>query len=303
VAFATREVIIANPGKKMAQRKKMSLKDRAAFARRMARARNKKHPKRNPAKKSHAKHRTRSKPRTAPKKNRAVKHSHRKAKRSKRNPGEIISFVLPGMAGNPARKRKKGKKSMAATKKSKKKASAHSKNAGRRSTKHMKKSHHRRRSNPAGFAMRDILYLGAGAVVAPPVTGAVTQMILGAGNTGPIGYAVNLAATGVLAWVAHMFVKNRAFAAGILAGGVGAVMRRAIGDYTPYGSLLAGSGVGDYMIQNSAVMQRLPDALSSAQVENPGGPWAATMLPAGGMAPSVISSSGAGVGDYYGQLY
>ena len=300
MAVATREVIIANPGEKMAQRKKMSLKDRAAFARRMARARNKK---KNPSrKKSHAKHRARTRPRKpnlAPKRRAAAKKSHRprskpKAKRTKKNPGEIISFVLPGMAGNPARK--KGKKSMAATKKSKKKkASAYKKqNAGRRSMK--KKSYRRPRHNPAGFAMRDILWLGAGAVVAPPVTGGVTQMILGAGNTGPMGYAVNLAATGLLAYVAHMFVKNKAFAAGILAGGVGSVIRRVISDYTPYGSFLSSSGVGDYMIQNSAVMQRLPDALSSAQVENPGGPWAQP-------APVPISSAGAGMSDYYGQLY
>ena len=300
MAVATREVIIANPGEKMAQRKKMSLKDRAAFARRMARARNKK---KNPSrKKSHAKHRARTRPRKpnpAPRRRAAAKKSHRprskpKAKRTKKNPGEIISFVLPGMAGNPARK--KGKKSMAATKKSKKKkASAYKKqNAGRRSMK--KKSYRRPRHNPAGFAMRDILWLGAGAVVAPPVTGGVTQMILGAGNTGPMGYAVNLAATGLLAYVAHMFVKNKAFAAGILAGGVGSVIRRVISDYTPYGSFLSSSGVGDYMIQNSAVMQRLPDALSSAQVENPGGPWAQP-------APVPISSAGAGMSDYNGQLY
>ena len=301
MAVATREVFIANPGEKMAQRKKMSLKDRAAFARRMARARNKK---KSPSrKKSHAKHRARTRPRKpnpAPRRRAAAKKSHRprsrpKAKRTKKNPGEIISFMLPGMAGNPARK--KGKKSMAKAKRSRKKASAHRKTNAGRSRKSMKKlSHRRRRSNPAGFAMRDILWLGAGAVVAPPVTGGVTQMILGAGNTGPMGYAVNLAATGLLAYVAHMFVKNKAFAAGILAGGVGSVIRRVISDYTPYGSFLSSSGVGDYMIQNSAVMQRLPDALSSAQVENPGGPCAQA-------APVPISSAGAGMSDYYGQLY
>jgi hypothetical protein len=278
----------------MAHRKKMSLKDRAAFARRMARARARKHPKKRNAARKHHKPRTTH---TAHKKHNraAAKRSHRprtKPKARRKNPGEIISLVLPGMAGNPAHK--KGK-SMAATKKHKKKASAHKKhNAGRpRHHTTRKMSHHRRRHNPAGFAMRDILWLGAGAVVAPPVTGAATQMILGASNTGALGYAVNLAATGLLAWIANMFVKNRAFAAGILAGGVGSVMRRVISDYTPYGSFLAGSGVGDYMIQNSAVMQRLPDALSSAQVENPGGPWAQA-------APTPVSS--AGVADYYGSL-
>jgi len=293
VALATREVIIANPGKRMAKHK-MSLKDRAAFARRMAKARAKKHPKKHSAKRHHprtnAAHKTK-------KRATAKKSSHRprsKPKAKRKNPGEIISFVLPGMAGNPAHK--KGK-SMAATKKHKK-ASAHRKHNAGRPRHHSKKkmSHHRRRHNPAGFAMRDILWLGAGAVVAPPVTGAATQMILGASNQGMLGYAVTLAATGLLAWISQMVVKNKAFAAGILAGGVGGVMRRVISDYTPYGSFLAGQGVGDYMIQNSAVMQRLPDALSSAQVENPGGPWAQP-------APVPISSAGAGVSDYYGSLY
>jgi hypothetical protein len=236
---------------------------------------------RRPAKtKSH--HRPPTKPnRARPRKKKSqAKHKHR-------NPGEIIGLTL----GNSGRRRN------VAQAKKKRKSSTRRPNAGRP---HKPKMTARRgRRNPAGFSLTDVVYLGAGAVIAPPISAAASQMILGAGNTGFMSYLVNLAATGLLAFVGHKFVKRPAFAAGILAGGVGSVIRKAITDMTPYGSFLGQSGVGDYMVSHWLSPQRLPDALHSAEVENPGGPWA--------MPAMVMQSSGAGggggMGYFDGSLY
>jgi hypothetical protein len=53
-----------------------------------------------------------------------------------------------------------------------------------------------------------------------------------------------------------------------LAGGIGQVIARAIGDYTQFGQYLDGAGMGDYMASNWVTPQRLPDALNSAVAEN-----------------------------------
>lgn len=78
------------------------------------------------------------------------------------------------------------------------------------------------------------------------------QMILGAGNTGIMGYLAMAASTAVLAVAGHMLLgKNVMLTSGIVAGGAGALIKRVVGDYTPFGQYLnanaGASGLGDYL--------------------------------------------------------
>ena len=66
-----------------------------------------------------------------------------------------------------------------------------------------------------------------------------------------------MAATLVLGWLGGMVTRNRAFPAGILAGGLGALMRRIISDYSLFGGYTAQLGMGDYMVSNWVTPQRL----------------------------------------------
>jgi len=170
---------------------------------------------------------------------------------------------------------------VAATKRSKKRRVTRSRgNPGRRPK--TKMSHHRRRAhgNPAGASMKDILMLGAGGFLGAAGASGGAQL-LGSSNTGWMGYAANLFSTGLLAWLIHAFTKNKILAAGVWAGGVGATIRRVIGDYSLLGSMGQSLGVGDYMVSNWVTPQRLPDALHSAMVQIPQG-W--------GSAPTMVGS-------------
>ena len=176
----------------------------------------------------------------APKKKRkrATGSAKRKRKASKQNPGAIYALV------NPARK--KGHKKVAAKKKSHKKTSQRNP-AGKKS----RSSRKRGQRNPAGLKPMDWLQLGGGALIGGIGATAIPNMVMSASNTGPVGYLAMLATTGVLAAVAHMVSKKPTLTAGVIAGGVGATIRRVIQDYSPAGSVLANitanSGMGDYL--------------------------------------------------------
>jgi hypothetical protein len=73
------------------------------------------------------------------------------------------------------------------------------------------------------------------------------NMILGSSNTGLMGYAATIAATGLLAWAGHAFVKKPVVTSGIIAGGVGALIRRVIQDYSLLGSYTSSLGMGDIL--------------------------------------------------------
>ncbi len=93
-------------------------------------------------------------------------------------------------------------------------------------------------------------------------------MLLGAGNTGAMGYAANAAAAAAAGYATHMLTKNSTLTAGVVAGGFAALLARLISDYTPYGKALALSGWGDYQFSNivGTVPQRLLN-MNSAQTE------------------------------------
>jgi hypothetical protein len=99
-----------------------------------------------------------------------------------------------------------------------------------------------------------------------------------------------LASTLLLTWAGGAFVRNRAFPAGILAGGIGGLLKRIITDYSLVGSFGAQLGLGDYMVSNWVTPQRVIDGWNSAQVYG--------QNPPGNVVP--ISSSGASYDDTLG---
>jgi len=204
--------------------------------------------------KARVKHRARTKP-NAPRKKRRTTNSATTAPRKKRrkrkngsakrktakrkNTGALYALV------NPA-----GRKKVARTKKRKspRKRSAGStrkrSNRGRR--------HVTRRNTGTMGRPSDWLALGSGAIVGGLGATSLPQMVLGASNNGPMGYLGMAASTAVLAVAGHMlFKKNTMLTSGIIAGGAGAIIKRIIGDYTPYGQYLnataGASGMGDYL--------------------------------------------------------
>jgi hypothetical protein len=285
MAITERTVIVANPANRSKKKMAMSLKQKLHFGSKKVRAAAKRAMQ---AKRSKARHAPRTKPNPTRKRAAARKQVKRRESKPRRsNPGEIIALTL----GNPAKRSKK--KAMAATKKNKKKASAPRSNpAGRRPKAKNNPGRRKPQRNPAGFGMNDMLQLGAGAVLGSSLPKLGSQMVLGAKNTGVMGYMANIAGTAILAWSAAKFLpRQRSLAAGILAGGIGQVIARAIGDYTQFGQYLNGAGMGDYMAANWVTPQRLPNALDSAFAEN------------GYQAPQVVMASaaaGAGVGNLIG---
>ncbi len=122
-------------------------------------------------------------------------------------------------------------------------------NAGRRRAAPRKAMRrHTRRRNPAGLGRpADWITGGAGVIAGGVLSRAIPQMLLGSGNTGAMGYAANAVASLGLGWVAHMmFPSKPLLVTTVIAGGFGSLIQRVISDRTPYGSVLSGSGLGDY---------------------------------------------------------
>ena len=298
MAVATIETIVANPARRRRRNmagRRMTLKQRLHFG--TARQR------------SAAKAALRGSRKR--KRNAARRTTSRRHHRRKTNPGEIIAMTL----GNPARR--KGRKKMAATHRRRRHASRM--NAGHRRRRRTNTSHHRRRRhnpsrriynrarrrnvvhhrrrrhNPAGYRWSDLFVLGGGALVGSALSSAGTQLVLGTSNTGPMGYVGNLAATLVLSWLGGMVTRNKAFPAGILAGGIGSLMRRIIADYSLLGGYSAQLGMGDYMVSNWVTPQRLASDFRSLTEANMGqGQWG-LQTPAIPMSSSGVAATSHGL--------
>jgi hypothetical protein len=146
--------------------------------------------------------------------------------------------------------------------------------------------HHKpRRGNPGALGSpMDWITGGAGVLTGVVGTRALPQLILGASNTGVMGYLANGITAAGLGFIAHMvFPRNRVLVPSVVAGGFAALIARVIGDYTSYGQYLTLTGVGDYMVSNAVAPQRIVDP-RHAIVEVPTG-W-------GSAPPLAISSSG-----------
>jgi hypothetical protein len=130
-------------------------------------------------------------------------------------------------------------------------------------------------------------------------TRVIAQAVLGAKNTGVMGYIGNAVTAFGLSLIVGKLFKNPSAARSVLAGGIVSVVLRLISDYTPLGQYTSQIGLGDYQVSNWVTPQRYKDALNSAEVEIPAG-WAPTVVqsnapPHGapaGMAGAGLYSSG-----------
>lgn len=285
MAWSEIETKIANPARKGTMAKKLSAKQIKYFGtlRQKAALKAKR-------KASASSHRPRTKPKKSnpasyhKKKKRAASNASKPRKKQKltasnpkrKNPGELIAFLT----GNPARK--KGK-AMAKTDKKKKKSAASS-SAGRPHKKKMVKNRAKRKNPSIGRPM-DWVKGGVG-VIAGGVGTRVIPQFLGATNAGAMGYGLNAVTAIGLSFLAHMFTKDNVITAAVAAGGFAALILRVIGDNTPYGSQLALSGFGDYMVSNFVTPQRIVNP-GAAIFEVPNG-WGST--------PAIMSPMGAGSG-------
>lgn len=150
---------------------------------------------------------------------------------------------------------------------------------------------HNAGGNSPGGLVTNALWLIGGAVS----TKLLTQSVLGAKNTGVMGYVGNALAAFGLSLLAAKLLHNQAAAKSILAGGVVQIVLRAIGDYTPFGEFAKSFGMGDYLASNFVTPQRYADALNSAEVEIPNG-WAPRVVQSNA-PPAQIAAGVAGYGN------
>src|ERR1035437_9012279 len=160
----------------------------------------------------------------------------------RRNP---LAQILSWTAGNPAKRSKTVAHSRRKTKRS---APAKRSNAGRRRAAPKRGIHHRRRTNPAGLGRpMDWVQGGAGVIAGVVVTRAIPQILMGASNTGIMGYGANAVAAVAAGWLTHMlFPRNQTLVTAVLAGGFAGLLSRIIADKTPFGAQLSLTGLGDH---------------------------------------------------------
>lgn len=214
-------------------------------------------------------HRRRSnppKPRAAaaPKKHRRRAKSSARRKTKRRNP---VPQIIAWTAGNPAKRR-----SMPARKKHRRRASASRSNAGtRRRRRNPTVRHHRRRRNPGALGSPMEWVMGGAGVVAGGVgSRIIPQLILGASNTGAMGYAANAVTALALGWGAHMIFKKNILTVTIIAGGFGSLIQRIVTEQTPYGSVLStpAAGMGDWGLG----LYQKSNYLTPQRIQGPRGP-------------------------------
>lgn len=133
------------------------------------------------------------------------------------------------------------------------------------------------------------------------------QTVLGANNTGPMGYLATIAVGGVGAWVIGGPMKNKKAAASFFTGSVIAVVAKVIQDYTPLGSYLQSAGVGDataagfgaYMPSGFLTPQFYSDPTRSADIRYPAQLMGPSAVIASAAPPADMQAS-AGMGSLYG---
>jgi hypothetical protein len=214
-------------------------------------------------------HRPRTKARKSPKRDNPMHRRAVKRRKPARKPNLGGIFAL----ANPAKR----SKSMASKRTRKSSNPKHHRRAGSAKRPNPAR-HHRWRSNPGmGLGQpKDWLYGGVGVIAGVVGTRALPQLILGASNTGIMGYLANAAATGLLTFAAHMASKNRVLSASVLAGGAASILSRIIQDYSLLGTYSAQLGLGDYLMSDWLTPQYLTDGLHNANLNRPGA-VAATM--------------------------
>jgi len=235
--------------------------------------------------------------------------NHRR--RSRSNKGEIIGYTF----AQPASRKNRGRK-MAATKTKRRRrarSGGHRVNRRRNTGRRRNFVHHRRRGtmrrmnrgrrrNPGMLGTGRISSIAINAVFV--IVGAVgskllAQMVLGTNNTGVVGYAANAIAGGAMWFVAEKVMHNTDAANGIIAGTAVEIILRLINDYTPFGSYVAGLGMGDYQAQAWLTPQVLVDPYKNANIQWPQGLLSAVTPPPAAVMPASVGIA-SGMGDLYG---
>jgi len=300
MALTERVVVVANKGRRKRgnvakHRRKMSAKQIRIFGTKAQKAALKR--RRPAARKSNSSHRRRTAKRNAPARRRNSAHStvQRFFRPRRRKSSAAKHHRRPNLGGifaltNPA----KGHK-MATT--NRRRRRHHSTAGTPRRRRRLTAVHHRRhhRPNPGTYGTpTDWLFGGVGVLAGVIGTRAIPQMVLGANNTGPIGYFANAASTAILTFAAHMASpKNHVLAAAVLAGGSASILSRIIQDYSLLGSYSSQVGLGDYLMSDFLTPQLVSNGLHTAALNRPSwyAPPAAVPVNVAG-APSLSGITG-----------
>jgi hypothetical protein len=168
-------------------------------------------------------------------------------------------------------------------------------NAGRHHH-HMAKRHNRGRRHNIGGGGRmrgvsDLVINGVFVIAGALGSKLIAQMVLGANNTGIMGYGVSLIAGTALWFATDKLLKNPAASAGVISGTIVQVIIRLLNDYTPFGTYVASLGMGDYQAQAFLTPQILVDPYKNATIKFP-----AALMPPAPSAPPPSKSMPAAVG-------
>lgn len=151
----------------------------------------------------------------------------------------------------------------------------------------MARRHHRRyMHNPLGSGWGATLTEGLAVLAGLLGSKYLTQLVLGGSNTGVIGYVGNLAVGGVGGWAAAKVMKQPRIGQSFFVGSVIEVIIRVLEDYTPFGTYLQQTGMGDYFAQNFAFPQQLSNGLVNAEIDVPQGWGAPALVMASNAAPA-----------------
>lgn len=153
----------------------------------------------------------------------------------------------------------------------------------------------------------NFLKLGLYALVGLVATRQLPQMVLGAGNSGLMGYVANGITAFAVGWLANKFLGRDAGMATGIGGGV-YVMNRILGDYfSPVQKYLSLSGLGDPGALGDIRQGYFPLPVPTDSAGNPIIPSEIRALPpapAGGGAPMVKVGGGmAGIGQIHSGRY
>jgi hypothetical protein len=166
----------------------------------------------------------------------------RKSTRKRRNPTPMII----SWAANPAKRRKNSMaKRRRATSRRRSNPAGRRRSSTRKIMRHARRRHSRR--NPSLGNPMQWISNGAGVVAGVVGTRAIPQLVLGASNTGAMGYAANAATALGLGFLTHMlFPRQQNLSAFVVAGGFAGLISRVISDQTPFGAQVSLSGLGDW---------------------------------------------------------
>lgn len=236
------------------------------------------------------------------------------------NPATRNNSIL-GLAFNPAGKGRSSSKSKGVSSymaKTKQKASGPKKakrNSAKKNTSVVKaapsrviymtpkKAKPQKRRNAGSSSLADMV-IGAVVTVAAAVASKIgAQAVLGAKNTGPMGYAANAAVGAALYFGASRLTRNTTILNGIASGATVQIVLRAASDYTPLGAFTKDLGMGDYMVQGFVAPQVLKDPHNSADISIPDG-WGrgdTVVLNSGGNGGGAAVMAPGGMGGLYGR--